>query len=78
MADRIISFQLSRLQSGDVIKLFSNLGEEELIPIVKESDISIVRTVGERIFYRAEVWRMFTEAEREMLACVGNPIYFEH
>lgn len=78
MADRTIEFQFGKMQPGDVIKLFSDLGEEERIQNTNEGDVSIVRTVGERIFYRAEIWRVFPEVGQEMLACVGNPIYFEH
>jgi hypothetical protein len=77
------------LRAGDRVKLISNLGVEKEFTLAEsdtvglqaspegKSESNLEAVVAGRAFYRAEVWRHFTEVDRTLMAAVTNPIYFE-
>ncbi|MFD0693271.1 CehA/McbA family metallohydrolase [Paenibacillus sp. GCM10027628] len=84
-----VRLRASRLSAGDRVKLISNQGIEQEITLAEHDTADLqaspngelwteleAETAG-RTFYRAEVWRHFSEVGQTLLAAVTNPIYFK-
>ena len=64
---------------GDLVKLFSDRGLEDEVPVTSvgpNETVSITRPVDDRRFYRVEVWRYSPQVEQPLMAALSNPIYF--
>jgi hypothetical protein len=84
-----VKLHAAGLRAGDRVKLISNLGMEKEFTLAEnnadglqtssagESETDLEADAAGRAFYRAEVWRHFTEVDRTLMAAVTNPIYFE-
>jgi len=72
-----MTLSLTRLLKGDTVKIVSEQDEERRYTAEKDGECGYSWPVPGRKFYRAEVWRYFPEADRELLAALGNPVYLE-
>ncbi|WP_199621746.1 CehA/McbA family metallohydrolase [Paenibacillus alkalitolerans] len=67
----------SRLREGDVVKVWSERGTERETKAGDRGSLSLEWPAEGRIFYRVEVWRYFTEADKTLMAAMSNPLYFK-
>lgn len=66
---------LAGLLKGDTVKIVSERGEERRYTAERDGEAGYSWAVLDRRFYRAEVWRYFPEAGRELPAALSNPVY---
>lgn len=67
------------VQYSDVIKVITNHGTEQELMVEEGRDtLELTLAVGDRSFYRVEVWRYFAEVKSRLLAALSNPIYFSN
>ncbi|OCT15869.1 phosphoesterase [Paenibacillus pectinilyticus] len=72
-----VTLVVKELQVGDTVKLISNRGVEVSCVVYHEESLELMGDMAGRTFYRAEVWRYFTEVQANLLAAVSNPLYLD-
>lgn len=78
MTQEKLELKLTNLQEGDIVKIISNKGIEEEMKITNEQALYHSWNSEARGFYRVEIWRYFSEAERYLMAALSNPIYIQN
>ncbi|TDL73600.1 phosphoesterase [Rhodococcus qingshengii] len=74
-----VQLNVKDVQYSDVVKVISNQGIEQEVMVEEGQDtLDLSWAVGNRSFYRVEVWRYFPEAKSRLLAALCNPIYFSN
>jgi len=73
-----ISFTFSRLRKGDIIKIISNNREESITCSSDKQQVVVERSVGNAMFYRAEVHRRYEEGFPCMPVMISNPVYIKN
>lgn len=71
-----IQISAAALQQGDIVKIISEKGVELTIDVEDQQVMSWTAGIGNRLFYRVEIWRHFEQVNNVRLAAVSNPIYF--
>lgn len=72
-----VTLVVNELQVGDNVKLISDRGVEVSCVAYHEQSLELLGEMEGRTFYRAEVWRYFTEVQETLLAAVSNPLYMD-
>ncbi|MDR6554254.1 CehA/McbA family metallohydrolase [Paenibacillus qinlingensis] len=68
---------VNELEVGDTVKLISDRGVEVTCVAHHERSLELLAEMEGRTFYRAEVWRYFSEVQETLLAAVSNPLYMD-
>ncbi|WP_100401353.1 CehA/McbA family metallohydrolase [Bacillus sp. FJAT-42315] len=73
-----LSLIVKGVETGDVVKIISNKGNEQGFQIQQETETfkHCWQHEEERTFYRVEVWREFPVVNKKLMAAMSNPIYF--
>jgi hypothetical protein len=75
--DSPVGVNVTGVQYSDVVKIISNTGVEQEVMVKEGEDaLDLSFAVGNRSFYRVEVWRYFPQVKSRLLAALSNPIYF--
>ncbi|WP_248930212.1 CehA/McbA family metallohydrolase [Paenibacillus hamazuiensis] len=72
-----IRLRIDNLLAGDRVKLISERGVEQTVNVNRSGEGLFEANAEGRLFYRAEVWRHFEQADQMLLAALTNPIYWE-
>jgi len=73
---REVHLHAQGLQAGDVVRMATNRGSEELCAAPSHGDVSLAYVVEAPGFVRAEVLRAFVPGTPPVPAAVTNPVYF--
>ncbi|MEH7479938.1 CehA/McbA family metallohydrolase [Neobacillus drentensis] len=72
-----VEIKVEDVQFSDVVKVISNHGIEQEVMVEEGQDqVELSWSVGNRLFYRVEVWRYSPEIKMRQMAALSNPIYF--
>ena len=73
----VIKLQVSRLQTGDVVRVITNSKSDVLFTATSDGEVDLTYKVEVTSFARAEVLRSFLPGVPMLPALITNPIYFD-